>query len=145
SLYQTFEVNWAEFSADGELVATAVADNTARIWNWRTNVVKTLQHGNDVHREVYVAKFDSAGKRVITASEDGTAIVWDTSSGKEIFKTDKSIDPVVDASFSQDGTRIVTASGSTAAVWIIGGKRVTTQTEEQGGTTTSVAFSADGN
>ena len=54
----------------------------------------------------------------MTASWDGTAKVWDARTGAEILTLKGHTGPVISASFSPDGSRIVTASRDrTAKVW----------------------------
>ena len=61
----------ATFDAKGERVVTASSDNTARIWDARTDepIGKPLHHDG----WVLAATFDAKGERVVTASFDNTA------------------------------------------------------------------------
>jgi WD40 repeat protein len=76
------EVLSAQFSADGQRVATATWDKTARVWNVATG--KAI--GEPMRHDSYVrsAQFSADGQRVVTASEDNTARVWDATTGKAI-------------------------------------------------------------
>ena len=64
----------ATFSPDGALVATAGADNTARVWDAATGqpITAPLRHLGQVDR----VAFDPACRSVITASRDHTARVY---------------------------------------------------------------------
>jgi WD40 repeat protein len=73
------------------------------------------------------ARFGPDGTRIITASMDNSAKVWDAGTGVEVFalQGDTAADPsmslgpnVWSASFSPDGSRIITAiHDKTAKVW----------------------------
>ena len=69
------EVYDASFSADGRLVITASADNTARLWHAGSGLpVATLKgHSNTV----VGAAFAPDERHVVTASWDGTARLWE--------------------------------------------------------------------
>jgi WD40 repeat protein len=62
------------FRATGGRVVTASGDNTARIWDARTDepIGKPLQHQAPVN----AASFDATGGWVVTASRDNTARIW---------------------------------------------------------------------
>ena len=67
-------------SADGQALATAGRDGTARVWD--------LANGQELTRLPHAAPveavaFSPDGRQLITASFDGTARLWDLSSGRE--------------------------------------------------------------
>jgi len=113
-------VRAASFSADGTRIVTGSADNTAKVWDAKSGAeVLTLKHTS----EVRAASFSPDGTRLVTASGEhgkpGEAKVWEVPSGKleGIAKTSAEVltlkghtGEVRAASFSTDGTRIVTAS-----------------------------------
>jgi len=69
----TEAIHSATFSPDGQRIATASADDSARVWDAKTgNVLRLLKHGDNV----YTVRFNPSGTRVVTASKDGTARVW---------------------------------------------------------------------
>ncbi len=135
-------VDDAAFSPDGKRVVTASRDGTARVWD-----VQTKQSFVDLRGhtdKVIKAAFSPDNKRIVTASYDSTARLWDAETGrflselrapqqsqpKDQQKTEwqrviesmgyntKHTDIVLDAAFSPDGKRVVTASSDdTARVW----------------------------
>lgn len=67
-------VNAVRFSPDGQLLATASSDETARVWNGHTGRALRVLKG---HRgPVTWLDFSPDGQYLVTAGADGTAIVW---------------------------------------------------------------------
>ena len=117
-------------SSDGSHIATASADNTARVWSVPAHkdaaVVELRGHSGDVSS----VAFSPDGQFVLTVSrQDGTARVWDRAGGEPLYvlgtrraglNSDTMNDPpgprqytddVVAAAFSSDGKLLVTAHG----------------------------------
>ncbi len=66
----------ARFSPDGNLIVTAGADGTARVWdNTSRKEVATLKKHEGA---VTSARFSFDGKLLVTTGADGQIIVWDT-------------------------------------------------------------------
>ena len=67
-------VNGAAFSPDGQTIATASSDKTARLWDTKTGkeIRRFLGH-NDI---VYSVTFSPDGRTLATASADRTARLW---------------------------------------------------------------------
>jgi WD40 repeat protein len=130
----------AVYSQDGRRIATASADDTARIWDAVTGapVTPPLRHDNRVQS----VAFSPDGTRVVTAGWDGRARIWDARTGLAVgsslrheildgnapirdARTGVVLNPslqhvniVTSAAFSPDGSRIVTASTDhSARVW----------------------------
>ena len=108
-------IHWASFSPDGELVATASADGTARIWSAADGEVRQILKGHA--GEVSTAAFSPDGRRLVTAGRDATARIWDVGSGKEITVLAGHEHPLKSAAFSPDGERVLTVSQNTARIW----------------------------
>ncbi|WP_461551990.1 WD40 repeat domain-containing protein [Sinorhizobium meliloti] len=74
-------VNWAEFSKDGELVVTASADRTVKVWSSSGELLKTLDQQRG---DVLQAFFAPDTLSVVTASQDGEVSFWEVSTGYRI-------------------------------------------------------------
>ena len=103
------------FSHNGELLATAGADGTARIWDPATG--KQLRSFEGHAREIRGVAFSRDGKSLATASYDGTARVWDVKTGgSKRFEGHSHY--VRGVAFSPDGSLLATASqDKTAILW----------------------------
>jgi WD40 repeat protein len=114
-------------SPDGRRMATASADNTARIWTIdRSKVVELRGHSGDVHS----VAFSPGNEFILTVSrQDGTARVWERDGGDPLYVLGtrraglnsatlddppgprQYTDDVVAAAFSSDGKVLITAHG----------------------------------
>jgi WD40 repeat protein len=73
------------------------------------------------HRDdVLSVEFASDGRRVVTASADGDARIWNARTGRTLKVLSGHGSTVFDASFSPDGTWVVTAGPATAGLWLSG-------------------------
>jgi WD40 repeat protein len=108
----------AAFSPDGERIATASWNKTARIWDAATG--KPIGEPLTGHEaSVSSVVFSPDGKCILTASWDRTARIWDAATGNPIGQPLKGHENLVrSAAFSPSGKRIVTASyDKTARIW----------------------------
>jgi WD40 repeat protein len=77
-------IDQVAFSADGESLATAGRDGTARVWDLvNGQEVARLPHQAPVHS----LAFSPHGTQLLTASSDGTARLWDLPSGRERLRS----------------------------------------------------------
>jgi WD40 repeat protein/tRNA A-37 threonylcarbamoyl transferase component Bud32 len=104
------------FSPDGQRLASASTDNTARLWDATTgNLLLTFRGHTDQVSEV---AFSPDGRRLASSSADQTLKVWDAASGQEIHTLRGHIGMVICVAFLPDGERLVSAgSDGTARVW----------------------------
>jgi WD40 repeat protein len=144
---ETEGVTDAAWSPDGTLIATSHRDGNVRIFDARTaeQSFALLGHGNRVNG----VDWSRDGNRIVSASDDGTAKVWTVTEegGRELFtlSAQDTRAGVADATFSPDGSRIVTGDleSRAAIVWdaSIAGNAEIASLPAAGG---SAAFTPDG-
>ena len=141
-------MSYASFSPDGAQIVSAAYDSTVRIWDALTGAqlkVLDLSFVNffpypslfaalvDYQGLVFFASFSPDGSRIVTASADGTIRIWDALTGAQLqvlHKNNSGLKSYTDAghgedlslmtsaSFSPDGSRIVSASSDkTVRIW----------------------------
>jgi WD40 repeat protein len=134
------EVKSVSFSPDGQCLATASSDGTARVWDLQGNQVLKLRK---LQSKVNSVSFSPDGQRLATASSDGRARVWDLQ-GNQLLRLRRLESKVNSVSFSPDGQYLATASNdSTARVWDLQGNKLVDFIGHQGHVN-SVSFSPDG-
>ncbi|HEV7868086.1 MAG TPA: hypothetical protein VGO90_10420, partial [Chthoniobacteraceae bacterium] len=107
-------VPFASFSPDGERVATASRDNTARIWSRAHGFqIAELQHNG----WVYEARFSPDGRHVVTSSRDRRARVWNADTGEPALPALNHSGTVLRATFSGDGRQVLAAGLDEARLW----------------------------
>ena len=105
-------------SADGQYVATASEDGTARVWRFSSGELIGEPFTHD--GEIWHVGFSGDGGLLATAGSDGMARIWDVSSGALIATLLGHEGDVYHASFSSDSRFIATASADgSARVWEI--------------------------
>lgn len=108
----TLGVDQAAFSRDGETIATISRDKTVKVWNVRNGtVIGTFDTGSSALRQVEIAPdsqtFLVSGTDRLSVFDMNGTLRWAETKGL-----------VLHASYSHDGSRIVTASkGGAATVW----------------------------
>ncbi|HEY9900889.1 MAG TPA: hypothetical protein V6D43_00405 [Candidatus Sericytochromatia bacterium] len=109
------------FSPNGQYLATASSDGTARLWDLQGNQLAQLQGHQDRVRSV---SFSPNGEYLATASSDGTARLWDLQ-GNQLAQLQGHQHKVNSISFSPDGQYLTTASSDgTARLWDLQGNQL---------------------
>jgi WD40 repeat protein/serine/threonine protein kinase len=133
----------AQLSPQGERLATASSDNTARVWDVLSGQPTTEPLTNQA--VVNSAAFSQDGKWIVTASDDRTARVWDANSGRALTEPFTNSSEVMSAQFSPDATRIVTAAqDGTVRIWDVRSGQPLTGILHHGGLVRSAQFSPNG-
>ena len=106
----------AAFSPDGQRLAAASEDRTARVWDVATGeAVSPLIWLPDKPRKLL---FAPDGARFAVGCDDGTVCIWDTASGKPLIPPVRHSKPITALSFNRNGGQLATASqDGSAQVW----------------------------
>lgn len=134
------------FSADGQRLVTSSNDFTVRVWNVQDAAAATPLLWHDDF--VYDALLSPDGKRLVTAgAEKGVVRVWELNAPAEPAL--KGRDTMRLATFSRDGTHLLTTTDFTAQVWDTSGESTTANepaavTLDAGMQLYHAAFSPDG-
>ncbi len=113
----TGAINNIAFSPNGKYLLTASNDNSALLWNLKTE--KKIQTLNQHNKAVSYAGFSPDGSKIITTSMDNTAVLWELKSGKRL-KLLGHKKGILHAAFSPDGNYVVTAGGGgNVRIWSV--------------------------
>jgi WD40 repeat protein len=136
-------VNSAEFSPDGQKVATAGADGTAKIWSSASGkLLASLTHGESLR----FARFSPDGKFLATAGVDSFVRLWDLKSlGSAALKVGAGDIRSLQFSSGGDPKLLVLSGGGEALLWNLkDGATPVAVPEQMRGNVTAVAFDSTG-
>jgi WD40 repeat protein len=118
-------VNSVSFSPNGNAIATASDDKTAKLWDLQGNCLVTF---TGHHNWVRSVSFSPKGDALATASRDNTAKLWDLQGNCLVTFTGHQ-DSLRSISFSPKGDALATASDdNTAKLWDLQGNCLVTFT-----------------
>ncbi len=129
------------FSTDGKRLLTLSWDLSAKVWDTKEGTLISTLEGD---ADLTAGEFSPDGKFVVTAV-DNVARIWDVLEGTLVRTLEGHTDTVENASFSADGSRIITASWDrTARVWHAGTGELQLTLAEHDYGVMNAKFSPDG-
>lgn len=102
------------FNSKGDLLATASADHTIKLWNMPSGDLLSTLEGHTAG--VIALRFSEDDKYLISASEDMTVRKWDLISLKEVYSKKEHTKPLRTLDVSADGKWIATGGGDQQVV-----------------------------
>jgi WD40 repeat protein len=102
------------FSNDGQFIAAASSDGTARVWRRNGKLVTVLSGHENWVEDV---AFSPNGNFVVTGSGDQTARVWSVASGREVATLRGHQAEVTAVYFTPNGRKIVTGAAD-GSLWV---------------------------
>lgn len=105
-----------DLSPDNQMIASASADKTVKIWDRQTGAI--LQNLTDHQDQVYAVVFSPDGQRLVTASQDKTIKIWQVETGELLNTLTGHLEGVRSLAMSADGKIIISGSlDDTVKVW----------------------------
>jgi eukaryotic-like serine/threonine-protein kinase len=129
------------FSPDGQRLATASRDNTAKIWDTATGKELFTLRGHVY--DIESVEFSPDGRFLASESSDHS-FIWDTASGTKLLEPQPGA--FADVTFSPDASRLASFrwDDRTIKIWEIASGRQLFGLKGHASGVTSVAFSPDG-
>ncbi|HBL94544.1 MAG TPA: hypothetical protein DD375_13740, partial [Hyphomonas sp.] len=114
------DIYGVDYSPSGRFVASASADNTARLWivGMSADMFGETTEFKGHTAPVLTVRFSPDEERLVTASEDGTARIWSAIGGEARLVLDGHQGVVSYAEYDPFGDRVMTASyDETVRIW----------------------------
>src|SRR5262249_36369288 len=134
-LFHAAPVRYVAFGSNGRVV-TAIEDGAkgngqACVWEavhlvFHRPTAQKIQGASPTDRTIRRAWFSPNGRYLLALSEGNAGQVWDTTTGKPVLDAIRYKSTISEASFSADGTRLVTATflhANTVRLWEAGGRQ----------------------
>ncbi|KAL7928277.1 WD40-repeat-containing domain protein [Trichoderma chlorosporum] len=110
-------VRTCAYSHDGKLLASGSDDGSVRIWNAETGEIQHVVRAFSNYAYVYDISFSSKG--YVAATDRNRLKVWNVSTGElqELRGPDNWLSGIASVHFSQDGSMLVAAAGTSIIIW----------------------------
>jgi WD40 repeat protein len=130
------------FSPNGKLLATAIWENQAVVWDAATCRELARMQGHE--QDVQCLAFAPDGKRLVTGSWDGTVRLWDVATGHQI-RSLKVGHAVWAAAYAPDGRTVVSGSDDgVVRIWDANDGRELQRLDANNGWVDALAYAPDG-
>lgn len=132
-----------DFSVDGQYLASASFDYSARLWDWKKGICLHTFQGHDTW--VFGLCFSPDGQILATSGMDKTVKLWDCRTGECLQSLQTGEDWMTDVTFSPDG-KTVLGGGSQGGIVLLAVEtgKLLQISQEHTGFVSSVRFSPDG-
>jgi WD40 repeat protein len=135
-------VHAVAFSPDGKLLASALGDERAKLWDAGMGVVPQTLEGHSGY--VNTVAFSQGGKLLVSASIDRTAKLWDAGTGVVLQMLEGHLGYDYAVAFSPDGKLLASASRDRMVKLWDAGMGSVLQTLKVDAVVQTLSFSDDG-
>jgi WD40 repeat protein/uncharacterized protein YndB with AHSA1/START domain len=133
----------APFSPDGQVIATASSDRSARVWDARTG--RSLAEFTGLPEQVARVSFSPDGRYLAAGSNDPVVRIWDWKQKELVHELKGHKGGVPTLQYSPDGTLLATTSyDKTIRIWDAASGRELRTIHPPMGYAYAIAFSPDG-
>jgi len=137
----TENINSISVSPDGQMIATASGDKSAKLWKRDGSLIRAFADNVQI---LITISFSPDGQMIAVGGENGYLTLWDTN-GKQLQQLYGHFGDINQVSFSPDGEIIASAGNDgTVRLWRRDGKPITTLRGHNQKAVRGVRFSADG-